>query len=125
MVGSAQAATGQGPRRSPRIPHASPGLVLGIDLGGTKIAFAVSDLSGRFRLGSQGIGNFLSSVDRLQVPPKEPETALPALADHGTEFRQRVAGMNLVEVPIAPRSPWQNAYAERFMGSLRRECLDP
>ena len=83
------------------------------------------ELARIFRLGSQGIGNFLSSVDRLQVPPKEPETALPALADHGTEFRQRVAGMNLVEVPIAPRSPWQNAYAERFMGSLRRECLDP
>jgi transposase InsO family protein len=31
--------------------------------------------------------------------------------------------MNLVELPIAPRSPWQNGYAERFV-SLRRECLD-
>jgi putative transposase len=29
-----------------------------------------------------------------------------------------------VEIPIAPRSPWQNGYAERFVGSLRRECLD-
>jgi putative transposase len=28
------------------------------------------------------------------------------------------------EVPIAPRSPWQNGYAEPFIGSLRRECLD-
>jgi putative transposase len=24
----------------------------------------------------------------------------------------------------APRSPWQNAYVERFIGSVRRECLD-
>ena len=31
--------------------------------------------------------------------------------------------MNLLAVPIAPRSPWQNGYAERFV-SLRRECLD-
>jgi len=26
--------------------------------------------------------------------------------------------------PTAPRSPWQNAYAERLIGSVRRECLD-
>ncbi len=43
---------------------------------------------------------------------------------YGTEFQRRVEGMGLVEVPIAPRSPWQNAYAERFVGSSRRECLD-
>ena len=45
-------------------------------------------------------------------------------AIYGTEFQRRVAGMGLTEVLIAPRSPWQNAYAERFVGSLRRECLD-
>ncbi len=41
-------------------------------------------------------------------------------AIYGTEFRQRVAGMNLAEVPIVPRSPWQNAYAERFVGFAPR-----
>jgi transposase InsO family protein len=45
-------------------------------------------------------------------------------AIYGTEFQRRVAGMGLTEVLIAPRSPWQNAYAERFVGSLRRECSD-
>jgi len=43
---------------------------------------------------------------------------------YGAEFRRRVAALGLREVPIAPRSPWQNPYAERFIGSLRRECLD-
>ena len=32
--------------------------------------------------------------------------------------------MGIGEVLTAPRSPWQNAYAERFIGSARRECLD-
>lgn len=39
-------------------------------------------------------------------------------------FHQRVEEMGSCEVLTAPRSPWQNPYAERFIGSLRRECLD-
>jgi len=39
-------------------------------------------------------------------------------------FRDRVRGMGLQEVITAPRSPWQNAHAERLIGSIRRECLD-
>jgi putative transposase len=32
--------------------------------------------------------------------------------------------MGIEEVIIAPKSPWQNPYVERFIGSVRRECLD-
>ena len=35
-----------------------------------------------------------------------------------------LSALGLQEVRTAPRSPWQNAYVERFIGSLRRECLD-
>ena len=42
----------------------------------------------------------------------------------GDVFRRRVAGMGITEVVSAPSSPWQNPYAERLIGSLRRECLD-
>ena len=42
----------------------------------------------------------------------------------GRAFRRRVAGMSIKEVLIAPRSPWQNPYVERMIGSVCRECLD-
>ena len=32
--------------------------------------------------------------------------------------------MAIADVPTAPRSPWQNGYVERLIGSVRRECLD-
>jgi putative transposase len=43
---------------------------------------------------------------------------------YGEEFRQRVKGMGIEEVITAARSHWQNPFAERVVGSLRRECLD-
>ena len=43
---------------------------------------------------------------------------------YGRAFRNRVESMGIEEVLIAPRSPWQNPYAERVIGSIRRECLD-
>jgi transposase InsO family protein len=45
-------------------------------------------------------------------------------ASYGLEFRSRIEAMNITEVITAPRSPWQNAYVERVIGSIRRECLD-
>jgi putative transposase len=43
---------------------------------------------------------------------------------YGARFRERVSNMGIEEVVIAPRSPWQNPYCERLVGSIRRECLD-
>ena len=45
-------------------------------------------------------------------------------ASYGVEFRSRVKSLRIQEVITAPRSPWQNAFAERLIGSIRRECLD-
>jgi putative transposase len=42
----------------------------------------------------------------------------------GPAFRDRVKAMGINEVPTAPRSPWQNPFVERMIGSIRRECLD-
>jgi hypothetical protein len=43
---------------------------------------------------------------------------------YGDSFRSRVEGMGIEEILIAPRSPWQNCYVERLIGSVRRECLN-
>src|ERR1700730_12687519 len=43
---------------------------------------------------------------------------------YGEDFRRRVARMGIEEVVTAAQSPWQNPYAERLIGSIRRECLD-
>jgi transposase InsO family protein len=42
----------------------------------------------------------------------------------GADFREQVRDMGICEVLSAPRSPWQRAYVERVIGSIRRECLD-
>jgi putative transposase len=45
-------------------------------------------------------------------------------AIYGDVFVRRVNGLGMSEVLIAPRAPWQNPFAERVIGSIRRECLD-
>ena len=42
----------------------------------------------------------------------------------GAEFRKDVKAMGIKEVLSSPRSPWQRAFVERVIGTLRRECLD-
>ena len=43
---------------------------------------------------------------------------------YGTVVIRRLRAMGIRDKPIAPSSPWQNGFAERLIGSIRRECLD-
>jgi len=43
---------------------------------------------------------------------------------YGSHFRNRLQGMGIKEVLTAAQSPWQNPFAERLIGSVRRECLN-
>ena len=43
---------------------------------------------------------------------------------YGAVVTRRLRAMGIRDKPIAPASPWQNCFAERLIGSIRRECLD-
>jgi transposase InsO family protein len=43
---------------------------------------------------------------------------------YGEVLRRRLRAIGIRDHPIALRSPWQNGYVERLIGSVRRECLD-
>ena len=43
---------------------------------------------------------------------------------YGEIFKRRLHAMGIRDRPVAPRSPWQNGYCERLIGSIRQECLD-
>ena len=45
-------------------------------------------------------------------------------AIYGNAFRRRIDSLAMKEIVTTARSPWQNAFAERLIGSIRRECLD-
>ena len=68
------------------------------------------------RLGRPPTGRELPGRDRAEVPAPRP----------GCHLRRVFTGYNLGmrEILIAPRAPWQNPFAERVIGSIRRECLD-
>jgi putative transposase len=43
---------------------------------------------------------------------------------YGEGFHGQARALEIEEVPTAPQSPWHNSYAERLIGSIRRECLN-
>ena len=58
-----------------------------------------------------------------------PDHEAPAYLQHDRDplfaaVATTIANMNIQEIRTAPRSPWQNAYVERVVWSIRRECLD-
>jgi putative transposase len=65
-----------------------------------------------------------------QIVDAFPDDSAPAYllrdrdAVYGHVFQQRVKGMGVAEVLTTPQSPWQNPFAERLIGSIRRECLN-
>jgi Integrase core domain len=80
-------------------------LKLGIDVGPTTVAKYMA--RGR-RPPSQGWKTFLRDRDAV----------------YGDVFIRRLRAMGIRDRPTAARSPWQNGYCERAIGSIRRECLD-
>src|SRR5271169_1467905 len=56
------------------------------------------------------------------------ETPLYLIRDrdciYGTVVTRRLRAMGIRDKPTAPASPWQNGFAERLIGSIRRECVD-
>src|SRR5436853_2308238 len=65
-----------------------------------------------------------------QITGAFPWTSAPAYlvrdndGAYGHVFKSRVRAMGIRDRPISPGSPWQNGYAERLIGTVRRECLD-
>ena len=79
--------------------------------------FAVTEAPSAIWAGQQVVNAF-----PFAVPPKY------LLRDrdgvYGADFTKRVAALGIKEKLIAPHAPWQNPYAERLIGTIRRECLD-
>ena len=69
-------------------------------------------------------------MDGQQIREAFPDDTAPAylLRDrdsvYGADFGRLLQGFGTEEIVTAPRSPWQNPFAERVIGTLRRECLD-
>ena len=43
---------------------------------------------------------------------------------YGEKFRERIQAIGIEEIMTAPRSPWQNPFCERLIGSVRRHVVD-
>jgi transposase InsO family protein len=71
---------------------------------------------------AEWIANQVTQACRWEQPPRY------LIRDRdgacGEVFIRRLRSIGIRDRPTSPRSPWQNGYAERLIGSIRRECLD-
>src|SRR5271166_6777137 len=85
-------------------------------------------VDGRFYgLASQRIRPQIGSQIRSRKPAagnKLPAISFVTGTGPMVRFIRRLRSMGIRDRPTSPRSPWQNGYAERLIGSIRRECLD-
>ena len=71
---------------------------------------------------AEWIANQLTQAIGWEKPPRYLLRDRDAV--YGEVFARRVRSLGIRDRPTSPRSPWQNGYAERLIGSIRRECVD-
>ena len=145
LAGRAAADRGRAARFDPTNEHREP------DLGCTAYSWRVAQarLCGRTvdggQIHGQAIGAVKPGIELVWINVTQNPTAdwiarqlteafpwdeaphyLIRDTDHfyGDVAQRRIRAMGIRDKPIAPAAPWQNSFAERLIGSIRRECLD-
>jgi hypothetical protein len=72
----------------------------------------------------QGTGNFFQLTEAYGWQQTPRYIVRDRDCVYGDVILQRLRAMGIRDRPISPRSPWQNGYSERLIGSIRRDCLD-
>jgi Integrase core domain len=104
------------------------GLGIARHLEGHVDALAVGPL--RHHLQNIAVGHLTAAWTAQQIVNAFPDDSVPSylLRDrdqvYGQQVRHPVQRVGIDEVLTAPHSPWQNPFADRRIGSIRRECLD-
>src|SRR6185295_8680942 len=87
-------------------------------------AWSTTDfMAGRHRASDRGM-DCQSAHGSLRLGPGSRHLIRDLDGAYGEIFIRRLRSMGIRDRPTSPRSPWQNGYAERLIGSIRRECVD-